>query len=327
MSTPTSPGWYDDPQDPSLLRYFDGIVWTRHTTPRAGIAADPQPSHGGTPSSTATEGESGRDAAAGEQGQPPLNPYGVPTYRGHPSQGQPPRGYPPPGQQPSGQQPPGQQPSGQQPHDPWAPPPGGRPGPPYQQPPGFQYPMAHRGPATPDGVPMASYGQRVGAWFLDGLIKLVISLVLGGWAIYLAVKPQMDAAFRAAERGETVPLDLTGRDTNLHWMAVYLVIWGVVGLAYSMFFLTRRGATPGKSALGISIRRLEHAGPLDARTAAVRYLIPFANAVLGVAPVLGTIVSLLWAVDHLLPLMQPRRQAIHDLMAGTVVVIGPQPPR
>ena len=35
MSTPTAPGWYQDPEDPDQLRYFDGIVWSSHTTPRA----------------------------------------------------------------------------------------------------------------------------------------------------------------------------------------------------------------------------------------------------------------------------------------------------
>ena len=28
-------GWYDDPENPDNLRYFDGVVWTSHTTPRA----------------------------------------------------------------------------------------------------------------------------------------------------------------------------------------------------------------------------------------------------------------------------------------------------
>ncbi|MGL4744396.1 MAG: DUF2510 domain-containing protein, partial [Dermatophilaceae bacterium] len=28
---PTAPGWYDDPDDPSLLRYFDGVLWSAHT--------------------------------------------------------------------------------------------------------------------------------------------------------------------------------------------------------------------------------------------------------------------------------------------------------
>jgi uncharacterized RDD family membrane protein YckC len=28
------PGWYDDPQDSSQLRYWDGVVWSSHTSPR-----------------------------------------------------------------------------------------------------------------------------------------------------------------------------------------------------------------------------------------------------------------------------------------------------
>ncbi|MBO3181743.1 DUF2510 domain-containing protein, partial [Dermatophilus congolensis] len=24
-------GWYDDPDDPELLRYWDGVLWTEHT--------------------------------------------------------------------------------------------------------------------------------------------------------------------------------------------------------------------------------------------------------------------------------------------------------
>ena len=28
------PGWYTDPQDANLLRYFDGSTWTHRTAPR-----------------------------------------------------------------------------------------------------------------------------------------------------------------------------------------------------------------------------------------------------------------------------------------------------
>ena len=38
--TPTGPGWYEDPDDPQLLRYYDGIVWTSHTNPRRSPTAD-----------------------------------------------------------------------------------------------------------------------------------------------------------------------------------------------------------------------------------------------------------------------------------------------
>src|SRR2546423_705689 len=32
-------GWYDDPENPENLRYFDGVVWTTHTTPRTSPSA------------------------------------------------------------------------------------------------------------------------------------------------------------------------------------------------------------------------------------------------------------------------------------------------
>lgn len=30
-----APGWYPDQQDPSLMRYYDGRVWTAQTQPAA----------------------------------------------------------------------------------------------------------------------------------------------------------------------------------------------------------------------------------------------------------------------------------------------------
>lgn len=29
-----SSGWYDDPRDPTMLRYWDGVLWTEHVTPK-----------------------------------------------------------------------------------------------------------------------------------------------------------------------------------------------------------------------------------------------------------------------------------------------------
>ena len=47
-ATPARPeraGWFDDPHDSEQLRYFDGILWTSHTTPRRTIwsVAEPAP--------------------------------------------------------------------------------------------------------------------------------------------------------------------------------------------------------------------------------------------------------------------------------------------
>ncbi|WP_392544973.1 RDD family protein [Oryzobacter telluris] len=38
--TPSGPGWYEDPDDPLQLRYFDGVVWSTHTTPRRSPSAE-----------------------------------------------------------------------------------------------------------------------------------------------------------------------------------------------------------------------------------------------------------------------------------------------
>lgn len=34
MSDPKPSGWYDDPNDPSLLQYWDGVMWSGRTMPR-----------------------------------------------------------------------------------------------------------------------------------------------------------------------------------------------------------------------------------------------------------------------------------------------------
>lgn len=43
MTTPDQPGWYDDPQDPNALRYWDGHNWTPHRERKPVARAAPQP--------------------------------------------------------------------------------------------------------------------------------------------------------------------------------------------------------------------------------------------------------------------------------------------
>src|SRR5580765_2579448 len=295
MTKPTNPGWYDDPETPEQLRYFDGIVWTQHTTPRAGLAA--------TPTQAAT--------------QPTPTPA-APTPVGPPETSGTGRW---PGQAGSGQQWPGQ---GSQGHDPS-----------HQGWPGQGWPgqgsghLGQRpvGPTTRDGVPLASYGQRVGAFFVDGLIKVVLNLIFGGFPFYLAFRPQFDEAFDAARAGKPAPTSIDMAQVNLGWLTAYVLITALIGLVYSVAFNVRRGATPGKAAAGISVRSADHPGPLDLNTAVRRAAIPFLAAITSFLPLVSTLALCLWVADHALPLTQRRRQALHDLLAGTQVVRGPQPPR
>lgn len=47
MSDTPQAGWYPDPSDPSLQRYWDGTKWTEHTAPAAGAADQSSPAAGG----------------------------------------------------------------------------------------------------------------------------------------------------------------------------------------------------------------------------------------------------------------------------------------
>jgi uncharacterized RDD family membrane protein YckC len=65
--TPPGPGWYEDLQDPALLRYFDGVVWTANTTPRRSPTADASVIGRATPG--VIPGQAGTHGAQGGAGQ------------------------------------------------------------------------------------------------------------------------------------------------------------------------------------------------------------------------------------------------------------------
>lgn len=266
---PLRPGWYDDPDSPDQLRYFDGVIWTNNTTPRTTLRAEPQPRAG-------EPGPTGWQVPAGAQGwrQP-----------GQPSQ-------PPPGWG----------------HDPAA-----------------GHSAYGAGAATPDGQPLASYGQRVGAFVIDGLIRLVLNLVLGGYLAYRAVEPAMNE-FRAAMTAND-PQRMSGVSAlvDMRYLWLYAVVTSLVGLAYNVSFLTWRSATPGKLVTGISVRERSRPGVLSFTTALRRYGFVFVLLLLQNVRGLGLLALVVWVLDLLWPLWDSKRQALHDKVAGTNVVAGPQP--
>lgn len=70
MANPERAGWFDDPDDPEQLRYFDGILWTDHVTPRRTHRESP------APAASSGQGSVGQDA-------PRLgSPYAAPPLPG-----------------------------------------------------------------------------------------------------------------------------------------------------------------------------------------------------------------------------------------------------
>ena len=93
MDMPTRAGWYDDPENDQQLRYFDGVVWSKHTTPRStrpsAAAAQPgqqqfpgqghAPQYPGQVQAQPTQQAPGYAAPqAPGAGSPPPGPPGVP---------------------------------------------------------------------------------------------------------------------------------------------------------------------------------------------------------------------------------------------------------
>lgn len=287
MSTPTGPGWYDDPQDAAQLRYFDGIVWTSHTTPRS-----TRPTGQGAPAQTGATGADNPGTAA----------YGhTPRTAGQPGTWQ------APGQH---------QPSPHQQQFPGHPQQGG-----WNQP---TYPGFPLGPSTPDGQPLASYGRRVGAYLIDGIIQFLLVMVLAGWLYVRALGPLIDEFSRALESGTTLP---TVSLESVNWSAMlgFVVVAAAIQLAYQVFFLSRTGATPGKQALGLSVRLRSRPGVLSVGVAARRAALQVLLGLFGFAPGVSYLTGLAAVLDLLWPLWDDKRQALHDKVAGTNVVVGRQP--
>jgi uncharacterized RDD family membrane protein YckC len=272
-------GWYDDPSNADLLRYWDGVSWTNHTAPKK--------------SPTLSQSTIGlpQQTQPGQQGQVPPDRAGVPTPTTPMPQG-------------SGWQTQSQAPQAQQGY--------------YQQAPANAQWM-HNIRTTTDGVPLASWGKRFGAWVLDGIILGIASYLLIRAFVpdYLtSIERVVDAAAAQDQSSMTALIN----DVAAQAVKAGLLSW-VFSAVYCIAFWTTTAQTPGKMALGISVRRADAPGPLDLVTAVRRRLL----SAIQIIPFVSGIYFLVFVLDGLWPLWDDKRQALHDKVAGTQVVEGKQP--
>lgn len=186
-----------------------------------------------------------------------------------------------------------------------------------------QYPIAVETYVSPDGAPLASWGRRAVARFIDFLITWAIVVPLA-WSQLGALGNALSAEARRADDiakagGEVDPFVLA-RDPNFQDNFIQVVLFALVVTAlYEIIFVAMRGATPGMSLLGIQVRPVGDVTHPGWGSSMLRWLVAF-------APVyaLGIIGSLFWLIDILFPLWDNRNQAIHDKAAKTVVVRSPR---
>src|SRR5699024_1647698 len=88
MSIPERAGWYDDPEDDTQLRYFDGVIWSDHRVPRRTRSAEPTvTSDAGQPGDHTGPG---RDVFGRPSGAPTQQPgWGPPPAHGGQASGAP----------------------------------------------------------------------------------------------------------------------------------------------------------------------------------------------------------------------------------------------
>ena len=288
-------GWYDDPSNPEMLRYWDGVMWTSHTAPKKSPTL---PQSSGLPPQSSSADATG---AAATQGVPTPT---TPMPQGSGWQGQAPQAYGQGGQQ--GQYGQGQYGQGQYGQAPQYP---GAPGAAWMQ----------TIKTTADGVPLASWGRRLAAWIIDGILLSILTyLLLRAFApdYFTSIQNLIDAASRQDQTAlENIAQDIAGQA-----LRVGLISWGTVTV-YCIAFWTTLAQTPGKMALGISVRRVDQPGPLDIGTALRRRLI----SVLQIVPLVSGLYPIVFLLDYLWPLWDDKRQALHDKVARTQVVVGKQP--
>jgi uncharacterized RDD family membrane protein YckC len=145
--------------------------------------------------------------------------------------------------------------------------------------------------APPAPASYASFGRRLAAFLLDGMLvgATGLLLALGASAAYFAGARQLPEGY--------------WQDGFLTW---WMVIGGVLLLAYHTVFVGGSGQTPGKRTLGIAVA--------DVGVRRLGYGRAFLRTLCYEVSAFLCYLGFLWA------LWDKRHQAWHDKIAGTVVV-------
>jgi len=296
-------GWYDDPFDPALLRYWDGVLWTDRTTPKVLPTAQPPMTGPGGPAAGQVAASGSPTQGATQAGPPPgyLPPAPYGQQGGYGAQG----GY----GQPYGQQ------GGYGPQAPYG-----------QQMPQWQGgPWARTGPVAPDGTPLAAWWQRLLARIIDSIVTSTLAVVLAWpwvsdlWTQFKGVMTWVTANPGASQSAIDARVQDFAQQVAGEVVPWVLIALGVQ-LAYEVIFLIVAGATPGKFLLGIRVRPMDRPGPPNLVGALRRQVIWVAMTAFGLVPFIGGLGSIVVLLDYLWLLWDGRRQCLHDKVADTVVV-------
>lgn len=168
---------------------------------------------------------------------------------------------------------------------------------------GWQQPIPQGG--TPGGAQLASWGSRLGAWLIDGLIVMVPAIALLtilGAGVFAAGGD--DGGFIAFVGG----------------LILMIVVITVVALLYAPLLMMRQGPRNGQT-IGkqlVDIRAVRDNGqPWTFGSAALREVVMKQLAV-GIAS--SVIPILPWFLNYFWPLWDDQNRALHDMAVSSHVV-------
>jgi uncharacterized RDD family membrane protein YckC len=166
---------------------------------------------------------------------------------------------------------------------------------------GWQDPIARPAPGWA-GKPLASWGSRVGATLIDGLVLLIPAVVLG-WLI-------VGAAFD----GDSSTWVVLGASV------LYVVAMAAVVFLYAPLLSMRSGVhngqTLGKQAIGIRVVR-DNGEPMGFGWSALREVVVKSLTIW----IASTIIPFVpWLLDVCWPLWDDENRALHDIVVSTHVV-------
>lgn len=173
---------------------------------------------------------------------------------------------------------------------------------------------------TDDGVPVAGWWLRAVAALIDGVIVGILAALLSIPLLQTFVetfRDYFDASLQAARQGLPAPPqpDASTFMTTNEVLGITAVAV-IVRLLWHTLFLRLRSATPGKMMLGLRVVPVGQ----GRSTERLSWPTSLVRALVWVLPNLNQLLLVLRLVDVVLPLTNPRKQALHDLAARTQVV-------
>jgi uncharacterized RDD family membrane protein YckC len=172
---------------------------------------------------------------------------------------------------------------------------------------GWEQPILEQRQAAWIGQPLASWGSRVAAWFIDLLIVAVPATIIFWTLVAGAIGLSgagADAGFWALVGGAILSV----------------LMFAVIALIYAPATMARQGLhngeTWGKQLIGIRVVR-DSGQPMDFWTAALRevvvkgLLVGFASTIIPFIP---------WLLDNCWPLWDDENRALHDMVVSTHVM-------